>query len=156
VRSEEAVSLDAGRRGSTLSLKLQDAYSMKIMGVELNASDLCYVLLNVTSDAHEVLAANRLRLADTRSRSALSAFQSALLTTMNDGAPDLIAVKTKPESGRLRAGSAALKMEALLLARHAELGGDLTRLSVSRVAPVGSMSGWRPAMPVTQWSWVKP
>ena len=35
-------------------------------------------------------------------------------------------------------------------------GGDLTRIALSRVTPVGSMQAWRPAMPVTQWSWVKP
>lgn len=58
--------------------------------------------------------------------------------------------------GRLVASSVTLEMEALLLARHAALGGELTRIAVSRAAPVGSMTGWRPAMPVTQWSWTKP
>ena len=32
-------------------------------------------------------------------------------------------------------------------------GGSLTRISVARAAPVGSFTGWRPAMPVTQWSY---
>ena len=58
--------------------------------------------------------------------------------------------------GRLIANAVTLEMESLLLARHAELGGELLRLAVSRAAPVGSMTGWRPAMPVTQWSWTKP
>lgn len=58
--------------------------------------------------------------------------------------------------GRLVANAVTLEMETLLLASHAALGGDLIRLQVSRAAPVGSMTGWRPAMPVTQWSWVKP
>ncbi|WP_378950217.1 precorrin-6y C5,15-methyltransferase (decarboxylating) subunit CbiE [Mesorhizobium sp. ANAO-SY3R2] len=58
--------------------------------------------------------------------------------------------------GRLVANAVTLEMETLLLARHAALGGDLIRLQVSRAAPVGNMTGWRPAMPVTQWSWVKP
>ncbi|RWM84851.1 MAG: precorrin-6y C5,15-methyltransferase (decarboxylating) subunit CbiE [Mesorhizobium sp.] len=58
--------------------------------------------------------------------------------------------------GRLVANAVTLEMEALLLARHASLGGDLTRIALSRAAPIGSMQGWRPAMPVTQWSWVKP
>jgi len=49
-----------------------------------------------------------------------------------------------------------LEMEAVLLAAHARFGGSMIRLDVSRVVAVGSMSGWRPAMPVTQWSWVKP
>ena len=57
--------------------------------------------------------------------------------------------------GRLVANAVTLEMEALLLAKYRELGGDLIRIAVSRAAPVGSMSGWRLAMPVTQWSWVK-
>lgn len=58
--------------------------------------------------------------------------------------------------GRLVVNAVTLETEALLIARHAALGGDLTRLSVARAVPVGGLTGWRPAMPVTQWSWVKP
>jgi precorrin-6Y C5,15-methyltransferase (decarboxylating) len=65
------------------------------------------------------------------------------------------AIAALPSGGRLVANAVTLEMEALLLARQTELGGELTRISVSRAAPVGSMQGWRPAMPVTQWSWVK-
>lgn len=57
--------------------------------------------------------------------------------------------------GRLVANAVTLEMEALLIARHAELGGALSRISVARAAPVGSMTGWKPAMPITQWSWEK-
>jgi len=66
------------------------------------------------------------------------------------------AISALPPGGRLVANGVTLKMEAILLARHAELGGSLIRLDVSRASPVGSMTGWRPAMPVTQWSWSKP
>jgi len=66
------------------------------------------------------------------------------------------AIKALRAGGRLVANAVTLEMETLLLARHASLGGDLTRIALSRVSPVGSMQAWRPAMPVTQWSWVKP
>ncbi|MDR7035188.1 precorrin-6y C5,15-methyltransferase (decarboxylating) subunit CbiE [Mesorhizobium sp. BE184] len=66
------------------------------------------------------------------------------------------AIATLRPGGRLVANAVTLEMESLLLARHAEFGGDLVRLAVSRAAPVGSMKGWRPAMPVTQWSWTRP
>lgn len=59
-------------------------------------------------------------------------------------------------SGRLVANAVTLEMEALLLARHAELGGTLTRLSVERAEAIGSMTGWKPARPIVQWVWVKP
>ncbi|MCX7304118.1 MAG: precorrin-6y C5,15-methyltransferase (decarboxylating) subunit CbiE [Hyphomicrobiales bacterium] len=66
------------------------------------------------------------------------------------------AVAALPWGGRLVANAVTLEMEALLLARHAALGGDLVRIAISREAAIGTMSGWRPAMPVTQWLWVKP
>jgi len=66
------------------------------------------------------------------------------------------AIKALRAGGRLVANAVTLEMETLLLARHASLGGDLTRIALSRVTPVGSMQAWRPAMPVTQWNWVKP
>ncbi|EHK56600.1 bifunctional cobalt-precorrin-7 (C(5))-methyltransferase/cobalt-precorrin-6B (C(15))-methyltransferase [Allomesorhizobium alhagi] len=66
------------------------------------------------------------------------------------------AIAALPSGGRLIGNAVTLEMEALLLARQVELGGELTRIAVSRAAPVGTMQGWRPAMPVTQWSWVKP
>jgi precorrin-6Y C5,15-methyltransferase (decarboxylating) len=57
-----------------------------------------------------------------------------------------------PAGGRLVANAVTLQSEALLIALHTERGGDLTRLSVERAAPVGGLTGWRPAMPVVQWS----
>ena len=59
-------------------------------------------------------------------------------------------------SGRLVVNAVTLVTEACLLASHAELGGTLTRIAISRAAPLGRMTGWRPALPVTQWTWVKP
>ncbi len=57
--------------------------------------------------------------------------------------------------GRLVANVVTLEGEAVLLDRHARLGGTLTRLAVARAAPVGGFTGWRPAMPVTIWSVVR-
>ncbi|WP_414713966.1 precorrin-6y C5,15-methyltransferase (decarboxylating) subunit CbiE [Shinella sp.] len=58
--------------------------------------------------------------------------------------------------GRLVANAVTTEMEAVLLAHHARLGGSLIRIDIARASPVGTMTGWRPAMPVTQWRWVKP
>jgi precorrin-6Y C5,15-methyltransferase (decarboxylating) len=58
--------------------------------------------------------------------------------------------------GRLVVNAATLESEALLLARYSALGGDLIRIAIARADPIGSMTAWRPAMPVTQWRWVKP
>ncbi|MGK9053447.1 precorrin-6y C5,15-methyltransferase (decarboxylating) subunit CbiE [Neorhizobium petrolearium] len=66
------------------------------------------------------------------------------------------AVDALRPGGRLVANAVTLEMEALLLAAQARLGGELIRIEVSRAGPIGSMQGWKPAMPVTQWRWRKP
>ena len=58
--------------------------------------------------------------------------------------------------GRLVANAVTLEMEAILQALYAERGGELTRIAVSRVDRIGSMRGWQPARPITQWRWTKP
>jgi precorrin-6Y C5,15-methyltransferase (decarboxylating) len=67
-----------------------------------------------------------------------------------------VAVAALPSGGRLVASAVTLETEAVLLARHGRLGGSLLRVALSRAAPVAGMTGWRPAMPVTQWAWTKP
>jgi precorrin-6Y C5,15-methyltransferase (decarboxylating) len=61
-----------------------------------------------------------------------------------------------PAGGRLVANAVTVESEGVLGAARARLGGELTRLSVARAAPVGGFTGWRPAMPVTIWSVAKP
>lgn len=57
--------------------------------------------------------------------------------------------------GRLVANAVTLESEAQLLALHKTHGGMLTKIAVNRAEPVGRLTGWRPLMPVTQWSLVK-
>jgi precorrin-6B C5,15-methyltransferase / cobalt-precorrin-6B C5,C15-methyltransferase len=66
------------------------------------------------------------------------------------------ALAALPAGGRLVANAITLETEALLLARHAAVGGELIRIAISRAAAVGEKTAWRPAMPVTHWCWVKP
>ncbi|WP_404405003.1 precorrin-6y C5,15-methyltransferase (decarboxylating) subunit CbiE [Pelagibacterium halotolerans] len=72
----------------------------------------------------------------------------------DDGVLDA-AIKALRIGGRLVANAVTLEMETLLSVVHRELGGTLTRIAISRAEPLGSMTGWRPAMPVTQWVWIK-
>ena len=57
-----------------------------------------------------------------------------------------------PPGGRLVANAVTVESEAVLAQWHARVGGDLVRVEVSRAEPVGSFTGWKPAMPVTVWS----
>lgn len=55
-----------------------------------------------------------------------------------------------PPGGRLVANSVTLQGERVLMDWHERHGGDLTRIEIQRAAPVGGLSAWRPALPVTQ------
>jgi precorrin-6Y C5,15-methyltransferase (decarboxylating) len=74
------------------------------------------------------------------------------------GHPDVLDAATRAlrPRGRMVVNAVTIKTESVLLARHAAFGGELTRIAISRAAPVGNETGWRPAMPVTQWVWIKP
>ncbi|WKX68805.1 precorrin-6y C5,15-methyltransferase (decarboxylating) subunit CbiE [Streptomyces sp. XD-27] len=61
-----------------------------------------------------------------------------------------------PGGGRLVANTVTLESEALLADHYRRHGGELVRLAVAHAVPVGGFTGWRQAMPVTQWSVVKP
>ncbi|PSM45086.1 cobalamin biosynthesis bifunctional protein CbiET [Streptomyces dioscori] len=57
-----------------------------------------------------------------------------------------------PAGGRLVANTVTLESEALLADAYRRHGGELVRLAVAHAVPVGGFTGWRQAMPVTQWA----
>jgi len=57
--------------------------------------------------------------------------------------------------GRLVANAVTVEGEARLFALHTEIGGELTRIAISRAVPIGPYTGWRPQMPVTQFAATK-
>jgi precorrin-6B C5,15-methyltransferase / cobalt-precorrin-6B C5,C15-methyltransferase len=61
-----------------------------------------------------------------------------------------------PAGGRLVANAVTVESEAVLARWLSRAGGELRRFQHYRGEPVGSFTGWRPTMPVTQWSVVKP
>ncbi|MFM9693098.1 precorrin-6y C5,15-methyltransferase (decarboxylating) subunit CbiE [Streptomyces europaeiscabiei] len=69
-------------------------------------------------------------------------------------APGLLdaCLRALPPGGRLVANTVTLESEALLAAAHRRHGGELVRLAVAHTVPVGGFTGWRQAMPVTQWA----
>ena len=58
--------------------------------------------------------------------------------------------------GRLVANAVTLESQAFVLRLREEYGGDLVKLDVARTTEVGRFTGWRPAMPVVQWTVIKP
>ncbi|WP_073694170.1 precorrin-6y C5,15-methyltransferase (decarboxylating) subunit CbiE [Mycobacterium sp. ST-F2] len=57
--------------------------------------------------------------------------------------------------GRLVANAVTAESEAFVVQRYSELGGDLHRFQHYHGEPIGGFTGWRPALPITQWTVVK-
>ncbi|GGL13144.1 hypothetical protein Sme01_20110 [Sphaerisporangium melleum] len=58
--------------------------------------------------------------------------------------------------GRLVVAAVTVESEAVVASWHARAGGDLTRVSIQRAGRIGGFTAWRPAMPVTLWTAVRP
>jgi precorrin-6B C5,15-methyltransferase / cobalt-precorrin-6B C5,C15-methyltransferase len=58
--------------------------------------------------------------------------------------------------GRLVINAVALETQAELTQRHLALGGELRRISIEHAVQLGTMHGFRPAMPIVQWRVAKP
>ena len=57
--------------------------------------------------------------------------------------------------GRLVCNAVTLSSEQVLLEKYAVHGGSLSKLQFAQAVPLGGQMGWKPAMPVTQYSLVK-
>jgi precorrin-6Y C5,15-methyltransferase (decarboxylating) len=56
-----------------------------------------------------------------------------------------------PAGGRLVANAVTAESEAALVDWYSRFGGELRRFQHYHGEPLGGFTGWRPAMPVTQW-----
>lgn len=57
--------------------------------------------------------------------------------------------------GRLVVNTVTVESEAVVAGWYSRHGGDLVRFEYQRGEPLGGFTGWRPAMPITQWSVTK-
>lgn len=112
----------------------------------------------IVANAH-ALGVPRLRVIRGMAPEALQGLEAPDAVFVGGGASGGAVIETAMDhlrmGGRLVVNAVTLETEAALLAFRGAHGGELVRMAISRAAPVGSKSGWRPAMPVTQWSWVK-
>ncbi len=67
-----------------------------------------------------------------------------------DGALDALTA-----GGRLVVNAVTLETQATCVDWRARWGGELTQIAVAHAEPVGRYSGWRAAMPIVQWRFVK-
>lgn len=152
-RGELLWDIGAGSGSIAIEWLLADP-SMKAIAIEANPERCARIRHNAAN-----FGVPDLQLVEGTAPAALTDLESphAIFIGGGGSAPGVLDAATTAlrPGGRLVANAVTLEMEALLLARHAEHGGSLTRIDIARPAPVGSMTAWRPAMPITQWAWVK-
>ncbi|SDX45186.1 precorrin-6Y C5,15-methyltransferase (decarboxylating) [Celeribacter indicus] len=110
---------------------------------------------NIAANAATFGLSHRIEIREGRAPEALSGLPAPDAVFVGGGASDplLETLWDRLAPGtRLVVNAVTLETEALLLRRHAELGGRLLRLEISEAAPLGRMRGWSRARPITQWS----
>ena len=74
------------------------------------------------------------------------------------GAPGMVerAMGALAAGGRLVVNAVTLETQAACVDWRARWSGELTQIAIAHAEPVGRYSGWRAAMPIVQWRFVKP
>jgi precorrin-6Y C5,15-methyltransferase (decarboxylating) len=122
----------------------------KAVAIESDEKRLAFIRTNAMT-----LGAPRLKIVDRRAPDALTdlpppnaVFIGGGLTT--GGLVEACWEALSP-SGRLVANAVTIEGENRLIAAQDRYGGELVRIAISRAVSIGTMHGWRPMMPVTQW-----
>lgn len=153
-RGEVLWDIGAGAGSIGIEWMLADP-SLKAVAIEERPERAARIRRNAAS-----LGVSGLEIVEGRAPVALAGLSAPDAIFIGGGASEQgvldAAVAALRPGGRLVVNAVTLETEALLIAQHTSRGGELTRLSVARAAPVGGLTGWRPAMPVTEWSWTKP
>lgn len=119
-------------------------------GIDNNADRLAMAATNAAR-----LGAPRLQLSEKTLPDGLADLPAPHAVFIGGGLSEAvvdIALGALRPHGRLVANAVTLESEARLAQFQAQHGGTLIRVAVSRAAAVGAYRGWRPMMPVTQWS----
>ncbi|WP_297772325.1 precorrin-6y C5,15-methyltransferase (decarboxylating) subunit CbiE [uncultured Roseovarius sp.] len=139
--------------GSVAVEWMRSARYARAIGIEPRADRRAMAAANALA-----LGVPRLELIEGRVPAALDGLAAPDAVFIGGGLSDAVfdaAWSALRPLGRLVCNAVTLESEALLLNLHKRYGGDLVKLQINRAEPVGGLTGWRPLMPVTQWSLVK-
>ncbi len=147
---------DVGAGSGSVGIEWMRSHpSCRAVAIEPRADRLERITANALA-----LGVPALRIVAGRAPQALAGLPRPDAVFVGGGAslPGLLAAceSALPEGGRLVANGVTVETETVLADWHRRLGGQLTRIAVQRAEPVGGFTGWRAAMPVTQWSYLKP
>ncbi|MEM9093550.1 MAG: precorrin-6y C5,15-methyltransferase (decarboxylating) subunit CbiE [Pseudomonadota bacterium] len=150
----KALLWDVGAGCGSVAIEwMRAARDAEAIGIEPNADRRAMAAENALA-----LGAPRLKLVEGTAPSALHGLPAPDAVFIGGGLSEPVfeaAWAALKPLGRLVANAVTLESEALLIELHSRYGGDLVKLAVSRADAVGPYRGWRPLMPVTQWSLAK-
>jgi precorrin-6Y C5,15-methyltransferase (decarboxylating) len=146
---------DVGAGAGSIAIEwLRVAPGGEAIAIERNKARLAFIAENA-----EALGTPHLRIVAGKAPDALTELGPPDAVFIGGGvtAPGLIetAWAALPAGGRLVANAVTLEGERALANAQERYGGDMLRLSVSRLAAIGPRHGWRPLMTVTQLAAVK-
>ena len=135
---------------------MRAARGARAIAIERNAARLALIERNA-----ERLGTPGLRVVEGESPAALSGLEAppdAIFVGGGLASPGLMDLcwAALPAGGRLVAHAVSVEGERALLDAHARIGGELSRIAVSRAAPIGRFRAFRPAYPVTELAVRKP
>ena len=153
-RGELLWDIGAGAGSVAIEWMLCDT-SLSAIAIERRADRAARIRRNATG-----LGVPGLQIVEGAAPAALAGLSppSAVFIGGGASAPGLLdaALAALKPAGRLVVNAVTLATENELLARHAVMGGALTRIAIARAQALGDEAGWRPAMPIMQWTWTKP
>lgn len=147
---------DIGCGNGSISIEwLRAAKNTKAIGIEKNQTRIDRAKLNAIK-----LGVPELEIMKGTAPTVLSELPQPDAIFIGGGitAPKLLetALTALKPGGRLVANTVTIEGESQLLTAHHTNGGMLSRIALQQASPVGRFSGWRPAMPITQWVYNKP
>src|SRR5262249_47314930 len=153
-RSELLWDVGAGAGSVAIEWMLSDP-GTRAIAIEGRADRVAYIRRNAAA-----FGVPGLEIIEGRAPAALEPLPAPDAIFVGGGAGDANmidgAIAALRPGGRLVINAVTLETEALIVARHARLGGELIRIAIARADVLGGKRGWRPALPVTQWAWTKP
>ena len=153
-RGETLWDIGAGAGSVAIEWMLADP-TMRAIAIERNHDRAVRIRRNAAA-----FGVPGLEIVEGAAPAALSGLTAPDAIFIGGGASDAGVLDTAIEAlrsgGRLVVNAVTTETEAVLIARHAALGGELIRIAITRAGAVGGKTGWRAAMPVTQWVWTKP
>jgi precorrin-6Y C5,15-methyltransferase (decarboxylating) len=143
---------DVGAGCGSVSIEwMRAARGAKAIAIEAEASRNAMIAENAI-----LLGTPRLKIVEGRAPDALRELDAPDAVFIGGGIASSQVFETcwqalKP-GGRLVANAVTVEGETRLATLHDDHGGTLVRIAVARAGPVGGFRGFKPLMPVTQWS----